>query len=260
MRATPSAVPSATSIRAPIAASSWVSVSMLGNTWSVTTTLNSWLTVTRLARPVPSATGDDREQEVRLPAGTVPEGLRAGGEVRRAVHRVVVQERAAPGHLVFERAQPGRAGTADLVVAAPDGQRHLVAGRDDHAGGPDLHIGLVNLARGERLDLIVAVVGPVRCAQLWVELAVRQAEPALRDRGARVDGAREGDLPAARAQQPQHAEQVGVGGGGGDEQAGRHRAGDLRLPLGRGRGERDPIPVRAVGQALLAGARDRAEF
>jgi hypothetical protein len=45
---------------------------------------------------VPSAAGDDREQEVRLPAGTVPEGLRAAGEVRRAVRGIVVQERPQP--------------------------------------------------------------------------------------------------------------------------------------------------------------------
>src|SRR5262249_7565627 len=166
---------------------------MLGNTWSVTTTLKSWLTVTRLARPVPSATGDDREQEVRLPAGTVPEGLRAGGEVRRAGPPGVVQEPAAPRPLGPGRAHAARARAADLVVAATDGQRHPAAGRDDHAGGPDLHIGLIDLARGERLDLIVAVVGPVGGAQLRVELAVRQAEPALREGGVRVDGAREGD-------------------------------------------------------------------
>src|SRR5215468_10968063 len=167
---------------------------MLGNTWSVTTTVKFWLISLVSPGQVISAVRDDREQEVRLPAGTVPEGLRAAGEGRRAVHRVVVEERAAAGHLVLERAEPGRPGTVDLVVAAPDGQRHPVPGREDHAGGPDLDIGLVDLARDERLDVIVAVVGPVGGGQLRVELAVGQAEPALCDRGVRVNGARERDF------------------------------------------------------------------
>ena len=69
-----------------------------------------------------------------------------------------------------------------------------IARRHHDAGRPDLDVQLVHLAGRERLPLVVGVIRPVGQRQLRVELAVRGAQPALRDRRVRIERALEGDL------------------------------------------------------------------
>src|SRR5437764_14837074 len=90
---------------------------------------------------------------------------------RRAVARIVVQERAAAAQLVLEVGQAGTGGLLPFVVAAADAQREAIARRHDDAGRPDLDVERHRLARLERLALVMGVIRAPRLAQLRVELA-----------------------------------------------------------------------------------------
>ena len=62
----------------------------------------------------------------------------------------------------------------------------------------------------QRLLLVVRVVGPVRQAQLRVELAVRRPQPPLGDRRVRVERALEDDLLQVRREDAHDQKQIGV--------------------------------------------------
>src|SRR5262249_32964085 len=112
---------------------------------------------------------------------------------RRALARVVVQERAAAAQLVLEIRKAGARALLPFVVAAPHAEREAIARRHDDAGGPDLDVERHRLAGLERLELIVRVIRPPRFAELLIELAMRCTQPSLRERRVRVYRAHEGD-------------------------------------------------------------------
>jgi len=132
----------------------------------------------------------------------------------RPVARIVMQERAAAGELVLHVGEPA-AGAAGIDVVAPaHGQSHAVALRHDDAGRDDLDVELIDPAGFERLLLVVGVIGAERQGELLVELAMRGAQPALSDRGMRVERPLEHDFLHVGREHPQHQEDVGILGRG----------------------------------------------
>src|SRR5262249_56147156 len=91
---------------------------------------------------------------------------------------MVVEEGPAPRELVLEVRQLAAARSGVDVIPAADREADAVAGRNHDRGRPDLDVELDHLALLERLDLVVAVVGPIGRRELLVELAVRGAQPA----------------------------------------------------------------------------------
>ncbi len=185
------------------------------------------------------------------------QGGGAAVDLGGAVVRVVVQVDAAATHDAALEVAEARLLLCSLVlvVLAADGQRDPVTGRHHDAGRPDLDLDLVDLTGRHRLPPAVRVDRPVGPAQLGVELAVRDPQPALRDRGVRVDGTLEHDLAPVRCEHPDDQEQVGVGGRRGHAQPGRDRAGQLEVGVGRRRHERQPGAQGVEGLAARLGAR-----
>src|SRR5262245_21110617 len=128
----------------------------------------------RRTREIPAGTlrRQHGQEEIRLvrPAGVTRDG--AGEALVRAVDWDVVGE---PGDAA-QRA--GGAGT--LEILALDGEREARALGQPQPHWPDLEIDLVDLARRERLPLVVRIAGQVLGRALRVELALRHAQPALR--------------------------------------------------------------------------------
>ncbi len=125
---------------------------------------------------------------------------------------------------------------------------NAVARRHDDAGRPDLDVELVDLSGRERLLLVVRMVRPVGQRARRIELAVRRAQPALRDRRARIERALEDDFLPGGSNTRRIDEQVGVGRCRGEERLQRHRPGDLGRLRERRRGEREAVAQRVVGE------------
>src|SRR5262249_25168444 len=103
-------------------------------------------------------------------------------------------ERADAGPHLAERLDARPRLTRINVIGAAYRQRMAIAFRQDDAGWPHFHVDFVDLAWRELLLLVVGVIGSVGQRELGVELAVRAAQPALRDRGMRIERALEGNL------------------------------------------------------------------
>ena len=149
----------------------------------------------------------DWDMPIRMDDGIV---LRC--DVFRPVDRIVMQEWAAAFQFVLEVRQPPARAAAIFVVLAAHRERDAIARRHHDRGRPQLDVEFDRLAGVERLLLVVRVIGAVRRRELWIELAVRGAQPALRDRRVRVDRALEHDLLHVGGEDAQHQEQIGVGG------------------------------------------------
>lgn len=110
-----------------------------------------------------------------------------------------------------------------LEVLAGDLHREAISARQQDVERPDLDVQLVHGAGGQGLQLVVAVVRSVGPSFRGVEFPVRRAQPALRERRVRVDGALEVDLapPVGREGLEGH-EEVHVGGGRRGEELGGH--------------------------------------
>ena len=139
------------------------------------------------------------------------------------------------------------------VVAAQDAEPDPVPGGHDDAGRPDLHVELVDLTGGQRLDLIVRVPRLVLCAERAVQLSVRCPQPALAHGAQRVHRTLEGDLPSLWVEHVQHEEQVCVGRGRGDEQLRSDGARDLELLGDRVGEEPHSVSERVEGHLAALG-------
>ena len=121
---------------------------------------------------------------------------------------------------------------AVFVVLAAHRERDAIARRHDDRGRPQLDVELDRRRRASSgCDFVVRVIRPVRQRELRIELAVRGAQPALRDRRVRIDRALEHDLLHVGGEHAQHQEQVGIGRRRRHEQLRRERAGDLGFAL-----------------------------
>src|SRR6185312_4613038 len=115
---------------------------------------------------------NDRQQEIRCPTSAEMQGRGSAEDGRRAIARVVVQERSAARELVLEVRHFAAAGAALFVIFAADGAPDAIAGRYHDAGRPNLDVQFDRLAFLQRLLLIVGVVGPERRRKLFIELAM----------------------------------------------------------------------------------------
>src|SRR5215471_18628034 len=79
---------------------------------------------------------DGQQQVIRRLASEMQSG-HAGENLRRAILRVVVQERAAAGQFVLEIRKLAAARAAILVVLAANGESDAVSGRCHDRGWPD---------------------------------------------------------------------------------------------------------------------------
>src|SRR5215813_8853533 len=112
---------------------------------------------------------DNRQQNIRLPNGAEVQAGNATEDMRGTVARIVVQERAATRQLVLEVRELAAARAGINIIFAADGKADAMAGRYDDRGRPDLDIELGHLPFLERLDPVVAVVGPVGRGEFFVE-------------------------------------------------------------------------------------------
>src|SRR5581483_9913935 len=192
---------------------------------------------------------DDGQQHMRLTAGAGVQRDVASEHGRRPVTRIVMRERPDAGPDLAERLHACARFAWIDVVGATDGQREAIAFRQDNAGRPDLDIDLVDLAGGELLLLVMRMVGPVWQRQLWIELAVRAAQPPLSDRGVGVQRSLERDLLEVRRECAHHQEQVGIFGRRRYPEPGGDRAGDLGFLLERFRQEGYAFAHSGIGHS-----------
>src|SRR5215471_2503966 len=147
---------------------------------------------------------DDRQQqEVLTAAAEVERGL-AAVDRHRAVARIVVQERAVAGDLVLHVGEPAARAARIDVVAPANAEADAKTLRHRDRGRHDLDLDLIDLAGPERLLLLMRVIRPVRQRQRLVEFAMRGAQPALADRGMRIECALERDLLHVWRKHAQH--------------------------------------------------------
>src|SRR6266849_8337862 len=104
---------------------------------------------------------NDGKQDVirRLPS-EVQRG-HSGENLRRAILRVVVQERATAGQFVLEIRKLAAARAAILVVLAANGESDAVSGRRYDRGWPNLDVEFDGFALAKRLFGIVGMVWPI---------------------------------------------------------------------------------------------------
>src|SRR5262245_55437922 len=172
---------------------------------------------------------DDRQQQVGLLVASKMQACHSAKYISRPVKRVIMQERTASLQLVLEIRQSSAACPAVFVILAADADADTISGRHDDGRRPDLDIQLRDFAWPELLFFVVGVVGTERPRQFLVELAVRGAQPALRDRSVRVDGALEDNFFEVRREHPHDDEQISIVCRRRDEQLERRRSGDLRF-------------------------------
>src|SRR5437879_13773046 len=129
--------------------------------------------------------------------------MRASEHLRRPVAWIVVQEPAR----AFLHAGLARA----LEVLSLQGERESVAGRERKARRPDFEVDFVNLAGFQLLRLVVRMPGLPFGRALRIELPLRDAQPALRDRRPGLDRTQARDFAAVRIKGAQPRE--GVHGG-----------------------------------------------
>ena len=168
------------------------------------------------------------------------------------VARIVVQKGSAPFQFILEIRQPRAGGFLPFVIAAAHGERDAATGRHHDRGRPQLDVERHCFTGLERLRFVVRVIRTVRRGKRGIELAVRGAQPALGDRGVRIDRAHEHHFPQVRREHAEYQKQIGVGGGRGNEQLRRKRARDLGVGLERRRKE-----ARAVAQCRIRNASGR---
>ena len=116
----------------------------------------------------------------------------------------MLRTRAFWGHV----GKPAAGPTGIHIVATADAQRDTIALWHNDAGRDDLDVELIDLSGRERLPFVMGVIGPERPRELRVELAVRCAQPALSDRGMRVERALEHHFLHVRREYAQHEEKV----------------------------------------------------
>src|SRR6185503_12246753 len=97
------------------------------------------------------------------------EGNLSAEDIRRPVVRVGMRHAARAPRPVVELRTELRELARVLVVLAAHGEGQAPAGGDDDAGGDDLHVALVDVAGGERLDAIVRMIGAIGQAPPGVE-------------------------------------------------------------------------------------------
>src|SRR5438128_12057206 len=125
-----------------------------------------------------SALRDHRDQDIGLPLRADMPCSPAAEERNGAIARIVVQERPAAAELVLEVRKARSGGLAPLVIAAAHGQRETMPRRHHDRRRPELDVERHHFARLEWLQFVVRVIRPVLGRELWIELAVRRAQPA----------------------------------------------------------------------------------
>src|SRR3954470_13429537 len=129
-----------------------------------------WLARSRRVRaPSPNSGRDHRQHHPRIVRAAGVQRHGAVEDLRWAVARVVVQERADAGELVLHVRELATGAAGIGVVLAPHGEGDAVAGRKRDAGRPDLDVELVDLARLERLLGLVGMVGTPGLRALRIE-------------------------------------------------------------------------------------------
>src|SRR5260370_40633167 len=99
---------------------------------------------------------EGQQQVIRRLASKMQRG-HAGENLRRAILRVVVQERAAAGQFVLEIRKLAAASAAILVVLAANGESDAVSGRRYDRGWPDLDVEFDDFAVAKRLFGVVGM-------------------------------------------------------------------------------------------------------
>src|SRR5258708_8800595 len=112
---------------------------------------------------------NDRQQQVIRRLASEMQRGHAGENLRRAILRVVVQERAAAGQFVLEIRKLAAARAAILVVLAANRESDAVSGRSYDRGWPDLDVEVDDFAVAKRLFGIVGMVGPIGQRALKIE-------------------------------------------------------------------------------------------
>ena len=107
-----------------------------------------------------------------MPAGM--KRIRAGKQFGRTIGRVVVSEPSdAPKWT-------GRPRSLEVLALNCERETRSLGQRETHR--PDFEVNLVDLAWLEQLALIMGIIGEVFGGSLRIQFALRDSQPALRDR------------------------------------------------------------------------------
>src|SRR4249920_2944100 len=128
--------------------------------------------------------------------------MRSGEDRGRPVARIVVQE---PARALL---CAGFAGA--LEVLSLQREREAIARRQRRARRPDLQVHFDDLSGLELLRLVVRVPGLILRRASRLELPLRNAQPALRDRGLGLDRREERDFLSVGAESAQRSEDIHV--------------------------------------------------
>src|SRR6516225_8640437 len=139
---------------------------------------------------------DDRQQQVGLLVASKMQACHSAKYVSRPVKRVIMEERTASLQLVLEIRQSSAACSPVFVILAADADADTISGGHDDGRWPDLNVQFRDFAWPELLFFVVR--------------AVRGAQPALRDRSVRVDGALEDNFFEVRREHPHDDEQINI--------------------------------------------------
>src|SRR5262245_21551110 len=105
---------------------------------------------------------NDRQQQIRRLAAAKMQAGGAAENGRRAVARIIMQERAATPQFVLEVRQLAAARSAIFIIFAADRHTDAVSSRNDNRRWPDLDVEFRNLTFFQGLFFVVRVVAPGR--------------------------------------------------------------------------------------------------
>src|SRR6516162_10722644 len=118
--------------------------------------------------------GQYGQQKIGLVLPTGVKRVRTGKQFGRTIGRVVVSEPSDA---------PKRAGCSrsiEVLALNCERQARSLGQRETHR--PDFEVNLVDLAWLERLALVMGIIGEVFDGSLRIQFALRDSQPALRDR------------------------------------------------------------------------------
>jgi hypothetical protein len=186
------------------------------------------------------------------------EGVPAPENGLGSVIGVVMEEWPTSSHLVDKGFDPYSFSWM-LIIFSPDRQSNLVPFGHDDAGGPDLHVKLVDLSGRERLFRVMGMIGAVLDAEYRIQFTVRSPEPSLSNGGVRIQGALEDYLVSIRSKNAKDDEKVRVSRRRRYEQLRCERPGDFRFLIQGRAHEGDAVAKGFVFDAALGIDRFRAE-
>src|SRR5882724_1445395 len=168
-------------------------------------------------------------------------------QLLRPIARIIVQEWPTSQQFVLEIGEfRTRRCLPRIILSANTQCNPIPLGHDDRSR-PDFDGQINRLARLHWPNLVMGVVGTVRPGQGLIELAMRGAQPTLRDWRMRIDGASEGDLAQIGTKDTEHDKDIGVLGG---RLQGKRLTPGIEIEPGPSRRAQRPVGLKPLNEAI----------